>query len=227
MNPLVSVIIPVYNGAKYLGEALESVRAQDYEPIEIIVADDGLTDGSAVIAKSFPGVTCLELPKGGVSKARNTAIAHSSGEWLALLDADDQWLPGKIASQVTAGETDPLLGLILTHQSYLFEIEIPTWFRGIGDGGPQPGFEPSTWLIRRAAFDLVGTFDESRALGEDTDWFARALDHGVKRLVLEDSFVVRRVHAQSTTVLNTDHRAAMFQILRESAGRKRARQVDS
>ncbi|MGE0598729.1 MAG: glycosyltransferase family 2 protein [Dehalococcoidia bacterium] len=222
-RPLVSVIIPVYNGAQYLTEALESVRSQDYEPLEIIVADDGSTDDSAVIAESFPGVRCLRLPKCGVSRARNLAIEQASGEWLAFLDADDIWLPGKLAAQVAAGRDSDGPELILTHQTHRFEIAVPEWFRGPRDGSPSLGFEPSSWLVRRSAFLAVGPFDETRTLGEDTDWYLRAMDSGVRNVHLAESFVIRRVHGQSTTVLNTAHRRALFQALRESAARKSAR----
>ena len=87
MNPLVSVIIPVYNGDRFLAEAITSACEQDYEPMEIIVADDGSSDGSVALAKSFPGVRVLELPHSGVSVARNEAVAASTGEWLAFLDS--------------------------------------------------------------------------------------------------------------------------------------------
>src|SRR4029078_4929566 len=112
MNPLVSVIIPVFNGERFLGDALSSVQAQDYRPLEVLVADDGSTDASATLAESFAGVRCLRLEHAGVSRARDRGGAASNGEWLAFLDADDIWLPGKISAQVAAARADPELEMM-------------------------------------------------------------------------------------------------------------------
>jgi glycosyltransferase involved in cell wall biosynthesis len=173
MNPLVSVIIPVYNGEAFLREALDSVFAQDYAPLEVIVADDGSTDSSAAIAESFEGVTCLRLGRGGVSRARNLAVEAAGGEFLAFLDADDVWMPGKTASQVALARAHPKAGFVLCHRVHKFEGDVPSWFHGPIDGSPSPAFEPSSWLVRRRAFEEVGHFDEGSARGTwewNTKW---------------------------------------------------------
>ncbi|MBK7724457.1 MAG: glycosyltransferase family 2 protein [Dehalococcoidia bacterium] len=143
MNPLVSVIIPVHNGAHFLPDSLASVFDQEYRPIEVIVADDGSTDGSAEVAESFPGVRCLRLEKGGVSRARNLAVAASTGEWLAFLDADDRWFPRKLTEQVALGEARPDAGLVLCREVHRFSVDIPEWFHGPTDGGaPRTSLPP-------------------------------------------------------------------------------------
>lgn len=228
VSPPISAIIPVYNGADYLAEAIESVIAQDYTPLEIIVADDGSTDDSAAIARSFPDVTCLDLPHGGVSRARNAAVEHSTGKWLAFLDADDRWLPGKLHAQVAQGEseTGDAGGFVLCCQVHRFEGEVPSWFLKPLDGRSEIAFEPSAWLVRRDVFDAVGPFDEARALGEDTDWLSRARDAGVKYSALEGVFVERRIHDANTSRLLANPNRAMLQILRESLVRKRRKRVN-
>ncbi|MGE0598730.1 MAG: glycosyltransferase family 2 protein [Dehalococcoidia bacterium] len=224
MNPLVSVIIPVHNGAHFLRESIPSVLAQDYEPIEVFVADDGSTDNSADVAESYPGVRCLRLPKGGVSRARNLAVDQSSGEWLAFLDADDTWHPAKLSEQVRLGSEQPEAAFILCHQVCTFEGEVPSWFRGNVDGSPAPAYEPSAWLVRRSTFDQVGPFDESRNLGEDTDWLARAWELGFTHTTSPETLVTRRIHSANATGTIEDNRSAIFQILRQSVERKRRRQ---
>ncbi len=101
---LVTVIIPVYNGAEFLGAAIESAQAQTYRSLEIIIVDDGSTDTSLQIAKEYAAqderIRVIAQPNGGVAKARNTAIAAARGEFIAPLDADDLWIPDKIARQM-------------------------------------------------------------------------------------------------------------------------------
>ena len=100
-GPLVSVIVPVHNGARFLAAALDSVAAQDYGSMEILVVDDGSSDNSAEIAASYR-VRLLQQPNRGVAEARNAGVAESSGELLAFLDQDDLWLERKVSRQVSS-----------------------------------------------------------------------------------------------------------------------------
>lgn len=105
-QPLVSIIIPVYNGEEFLGAAIESAQTQTHRNVEIIVVDDGSKDGSLRLARDYAAkderIRVLSQPNGGVAKARNTAIAAARGEYVAPLDADDLWLPEKIELQLQA-----------------------------------------------------------------------------------------------------------------------------
>lgn len=113
MKPLVSVIIPNYNYANYVCEAINSVLDQTYENIEIIVVDDGSADNSAEILKGYGDrITAIFQPNAGVSAARNNGVKNSSGEYVAFLDADDVWLPKKIEKQVDLFESEKDLGLV-------------------------------------------------------------------------------------------------------------------
>ena len=101
MNAKVSVIIPNYNYARFIGEAIESVLAQTYQPLEIIVVDDASTDDSIKVIESFGDkVKLIRQENGGVGKARNTGARNAGGDFLAFLDADDIWLPEKIEKQI-------------------------------------------------------------------------------------------------------------------------------
>ncbi|MBI4573499.1 MAG: glycosyltransferase family 2 protein, partial [candidate division NC10 bacterium] len=98
-GPLVSVILPVYNGERFLAAAIASILAQDYQPIEVIVVDDGSTDGTAAIARSFQGVRYLYQPNQGPAFARNAGIAVARGAFIAFLDADDLMVPTRLSVQ--------------------------------------------------------------------------------------------------------------------------------
>ena len=111
-RPLVSVVIPTYNCAHYLPAALESVLAQDYDPMEIIVVDDGSTDETQAVLQRYPEVTCIRQANGGLSNARNTGINAARGEWIALLDADDIWPPGKLEEQMQILVAHPEVALL-------------------------------------------------------------------------------------------------------------------
>lgn len=109
----VSVIIPNYNYSQYLREAIDSVLAQTYTNIEVIVVDDGSTDGSREVLASYGGrITAIFQKNAGVSAARNNGVSHSGGKYIAFLDADDVWFPTKIERQVAMFENDDRLGLV-------------------------------------------------------------------------------------------------------------------
>lgn len=176
--PNVSVLIPAYNAAGCVSRAIESVLAQTVPPLEILVVDDGSADGTAEVVERFGApVRLLRQANGGPAAARNHAARKASGEWLALLDADDAWLPQKLERQLpyASGER---VGLV------------HCW--GPPGGGPVPDaitFETlwekncivnSSALVRREAFQAVGGFDEDRALisVEDYNLWLRLLAAG-------------------------------------------------
>ena len=113
--PLVSVVIPAYNAAWCIEKALASVLEQSYSPLEIIVVNDGSSDATPARVKDFgERVRLIEQPNGGLSNARNTGIRQARGEWVAFLDADDYWLPGKLQRQMELLAAQPELGFCST-----------------------------------------------------------------------------------------------------------------
>ncbi len=183
VKPKVSVIIPTYNRLPMVQEAVESVLAQDFEDFELIVVDDGSTDGTAEVIRKYGGrVRLIEHAHNrGVSAARNTGILHSRGKYIAFLDSDDLWVKGKLRIQVNFLDENPQFLLCYTdeiwirkgkrvnpmkkHSKYsgwIFEKCLPLCI-----------ISPSSAMMRRSLFQKVGLFDEALPVCEDYDFWLR------------------------------------------------------
>jgi len=222
-RPTISVIVPVYKGERFLADALDSVAAQTYAPLETIVVDDGSPDASAEIAAARPGVRLVRQSNQGVAAARNAGLAAARGELLAFLDQDDEWLPGKLARQVAHLLEHPDVAIVLTHMHHVLVEDTPRpgWFRPDWLSEPQQGFTPSVWLVRREAFELVGAFDTGYEVACDSDWLARAKDAGLRQAMLEDALVRWRVHGANGTYDQETMRREMLSMVRSSAASQR------
>ena len=178
--PLVSAIIPNYNYGRYLGQAVESVLAQSYPAVEVLVVDDGSTDNSEAVAARYGArVRWFRQQHRGVSVARNRGVRESRGALVAFLDADDAWLPGKLEQQVRVIRQRPELGLVHCGEAVVDESGREVSRRVEGGAGwvaeellrcrrvviVAPG---STALVPRAVFDAIGGFDP--ALSTFADW---------------------------------------------------------
>ncbi|MFN8492866.1 MAG: glycosyltransferase family A protein [Caldilineaceae bacterium] len=192
---LVSVIIPVYNGERYLSAAIESVLAQNYRPLEIIVVDDGSTDDSAAVAKRFPAHYVWQA-QSGASAARNHGIALAQGEFLAFLDADDLWVEDKLQCQTQALATDPELAMVFgqVEQFYSPEITNESALPDLGTRHTLAGVHVGAMLIRRRAFTQVEPFDPQWQVAHFIEWYTRAQKIGLKSLILPQVVMKRRIH---------------------------------
>ncbi len=200
-QPLVSVIVPAYNRERYLGEALDSIVNQGYHPLEIIVADDGSSDGTARVARAYPEVRLLSLAHGGPAAARNAAIAVSRGALLAFLDSDDYWTPGKLDAQVQLLQRNPHLGCCFTRMWHFLEPghTRPAWAEPVELARHAHLLSICSMLARREVFDQVGDFDIRLTWGEDTDWLFRAQVARIPCATLPEVFVHRRIHDTNLT----------------------------
>jgi glycosyltransferase involved in cell wall biosynthesis len=214
-RPLVSAIVPVWNGERYLGEALDSILAQDYEPLETIVVDDGSTDGSADIARSR-GIEPLVQANGGPAVARNAGIAASSGEIVMFLDQDDVWLPGKVRNQVEALAAHPEAGVLYGRMEVFLEpgTPWPDWLDSAWQTEPNTGFTPGTLAIRREALEAVGGFDPEYRVASDGEWLVRSRRAGIGSLVSEDLVLRYRVHGRNQSYDKALARSEMLRALR-------------
>jgi glycosyltransferase involved in cell wall biosynthesis len=183
--PKVSVIIPTYNCAHYVAQAVESALSQTYRDLEVIVLDDGSVDKTAEVMQRYEGkVKYIRQENSGLPAARNRAIEASSGEFIALLDADDWWEPHKLSEQVPMLEQDPEICLVYSDLEVVYDDgKIISSFlssRPLATDGYvfdrllHSGFIiPSTVLLRRTHFEEAGMFDESMRSHEDIDLWLR------------------------------------------------------
>lgn len=185
MKPLVSAIIPNYNYAQYVAEAVESALDQTYESLEVIVVDDGSKDGSLEVLEKFGDrIKVITKQNAGVSAARNTGVAASSGEYVAFLDADDAWLPEKIEKQLELFTTVTSVGMV--HTGVVEVDESGARLRDDTNGmeGSVSGelllFERPVILgggsgivVSRKAFEEAGGFDTRLSTSADWDFFYR------------------------------------------------------
>lgn len=183
--PTVSVIIPTYNRAHLIRKSLESVLNQTFDDFEIIVFDDGSTDDTEKVVKQFTDerIRCLRHEQNrGAAAARNTGIRAARGDYIAFLDSDDEWLPHKLAKQLTALQSAPAsVGASCTASYHIFgqrvKKHVPvlsgTWLRTLLWGCDlNPG---ATLLVSRRVLDDVGLLDETLPRYEDWDWLIRCV----------------------------------------------------
>jgi glycosyltransferase involved in cell wall biosynthesis len=201
-NPLISCIISGYNGERYVREAIDSVFAQSYRPIEVIVADDGSTDGSARAAAEYGDrLRFVTQPTAGPPATRNLGLGAARGELVAFLDADDLWHPEKLERQMARFRSRPELDYCLTHVQLFWIAELreeEAAYRGHPRVQP-PGYATTTLLARRALFDRIGAFNPELWFADSADWFTRATEHGAVMEVLPDVMTYRRMHHTNLT----------------------------
>jgi len=209
MAALVSVIIPNYNYAEFLATAIDSVLKQDYQPIEIIVVDDGSTDGSREILRSYKSrIKTVEIKNSGAPTARNFGFMKAEGSFIAYLDADDFWMPNKISSQLQRlHETNTELvycRMVVIDSNSMSEVETTENREGrfrnefLLNPGRTP-FPPSTVLMTRDLVAKVGLWDTTfESPAEDFDYFRRCAKY-TDFAVVDKALVVHRNHGKSLT----------------------------
>jgi glycosyltransferase involved in cell wall biosynthesis len=223
----ISVLIPCWNAQAYVGDAIRSVLAQDMAPTEIIVVDDGSTDRSAAIAEAFgPDVILLRQPNRGVGAALNLALSHATGDAIAFLDADDLWLPQKLTVQTAALAANPDLDGVFAHMRAFVSPDLSAEQRTAVSVSAEsmPAFVKNTLLLRRHAFERLGTFDEDRRHADFIAWYARASAGGFRWQMLPDLVSLRRIHATNMGRINREsQREDYLLVMKELIERKRAK----
>jgi len=220
----ISVLLPCYNAAPHLAEALDSVLAQDVPVREIIVVDDGSSDDSAAVAEGFsPRVRCDRQPHQGIGATRNRALSLAGGELVAFLDADDLWPPGSLASRLeilmSDGSVDCVGGMVEEFISP--ELDTDSRHGLVCAPGLLLGRLVSAMLVRRRVFDQVGDFDTAYGLAENVDWVARAKDAGILIRTVEQVVLRRRIHLSNTGTRSRHLRSEYLAVLKASIDRRR------
>ena len=222
--PGVSVVLPVFNGARFLADALTSIVAQEVQALEVIVVDDGSTDESFAIAEAWrPPLRTLRQPNAGPTAARNRGIEIAQGELIAFLDADDLWLAGSLRRHCAILDSWPELDFVLgPGRVEHAERSAAARFRSAEESIAIFSF--GAGLFRRRAFDRVGLLSEDLRNAEDTDWFMRARDAGLDWLPIEDvGLVYRRRQGTASRPLPASQ---VFQVLARASARRRTKPKD-
>jgi glycosyltransferase involved in cell wall biosynthesis len=230
-RPMLSVIIPAYNGAVFLAEAVESVYQQNYHPLEIIIVDDGSTDDTARIAANFKGDVryVYQAHSGRPAAGRNRGIKESVGEIIGFLDQDDLWPANKLALQISPLLNDLSLDVILGHTQMMQLTSTVAGKREFeASSKPVDYMLLSSALFKRPVFEKVGFFDESLAyFGDDLDWFIRAREQGISVRQLDEVTLFWRIHETNTSHTQPirDHARgydrALTEVIKKSLDRRR------
>ena len=227
-SPKVDIIIPAYNQGDYLKESVESALAQTWENLEIIIVDDGSTDDTAKVGRSFadPRVTYIYHDNKGLSGARNTGLGHSTGEYVSFLDSDDLFFPTKIQNLLSLFDQNPEIGLAAGDSTLIDDHGQPIG-KTYGDGLPN---NPTGWLqgnrfhvgavlVKKEWLDKVEPFDESLRACEDWDMWLRLSIAGCKMAWLPEMVSMYRVHGQQMTRETMRMKSAMFSVLDKTFSR--------
>ena len=217
-TPRITAIIAVYNGEEFISQSIQSILRQDYQNLELVVVDDGSTDHTREIVKSFGDqIKLIEQENRGPSNARNVGIKHACGSILGFLDADDLWSHHHITS---------LLPFLLDGQSFDSARGRSRFFQSNGihtiTMGETFGLElVGSALYKKSLFDRVGLFDETMASGEDLDWRMRFEEIGGKEKRVDDITVFCRRHAHNLTNATEINSKGRLEAFRKKLRRQR------
>lgn len=222
-SSLVSVIIPVWNGAAFMPDAVSSILAQRYSPLEILVVDDGSTDDTASVAARLQGnIRYLAFPHRGLMPTRLAGVAAARGEIIAWLDVDDLWSENKLGVQLALLREYPEI-LIVNGYTQLLRLvgmnEGRMQFEAWGEPVLAPSFGSA--LFRRDALVQLGGLDGSNSRS-DLDWFMRARERQVPMLIHSDVVQFYRRHSKNTSNDHDVEKRELLRMLSDSLARRGA-----
>jgi glycosyltransferase involved in cell wall biosynthesis len=218
----------VRNGERFLASAIDSVRAQDYRPLEIIVVDGQSTDSTPAIATSFPEVRLIPQTGRGVADAYNVGVEAARGELVAFLSHDDLWTPDKLSVQAEHLRAHPDIQYCVARVKFFLEdgSSPPPGFKRHLLVGDHVGFIMETLMARRSVLRAVGGFDPALSVANDTDWFARAKDAEVPMAVIPKVLLMKRLHGTNLTGNSLVVQRELMEVVKQSLKRQRGRQAD-
>lgn len=223
MTASVSIIIPTHDRVDFIADAVASVLDQGVARMEVIVVDDGSTDGSAAMLRERFGdsITVVHQANAGPAAARNTGIGLATAALVAFLDSDDRWVPGTLAHRMQLLDAHPSAELVVGRTQVVHrpgDDESP-W---VPLGEPVTTRMLGVTLVRRSALDRVGLFDERMRFGEDEDWFLRADELGLR--IVPDDLVGQEVRRHETNMTHDDagRKRALLQLVKNRRDRGRA-----
>jgi glycosyltransferase involved in cell wall biosynthesis len=218
---LISVMMPARDAASYIAEAIESVLGQGEAALEVVVVDDGSTDGTAEVAESFGAPVRVTRQEAlGEAAARNACLRMARGSVFAFLDADDIWPPGRLEPQLKALR-NPEVDLVFGHQLQFRSPELgPDVPRFAGEGEIIRSPLVGSMMVSREVFERVGAYRDFR-IATTMDWLARARELGLRELMLPDVLLRRRLHPAGHSLRDREHFGDYARILKASLDRRR------
>jgi glycosyltransferase involved in cell wall biosynthesis len=215
----VSVIIPAYNAARFLADAISSVFAQSHPHIQTVVVDDGSTDDTADVVRHY-AVSYVRQQHSGIAAARNTGVLAARGSLLAFLDADDLWTREKLARQINLLAQHPEIQLVAGRVEQFYDEA----YRGARTPlSAQSGgaYTAGALLVRRRDFFRVGMFNTRLQLGEFIDWHSRAINSGLRECCLDEVVLRRRIHGENSTSRHQHSQRDYLAVVKSHLDRKR------
>jgi len=222
-SPLVSVIVVVSDGERYIRSALESILEQNYHPFEIIVIDGQSVDHTAAIVQSYKSINYIYQAGQGLANARNTGIKAARGDLIAFLDADDLWTPYKLRIQVDYLIQNPQIQYV------------NAWVKLFVEPGYIPGSRytkkfleqvhigrtPGTLIARRSAFYIAGLFGTEFSIACDAEWFTRANACKIPMFIVPEVLLYKRIHHNNLSSNVRVHKRELMTVIRQSIVRQR------
>jgi glycosyltransferase involved in cell wall biosynthesis len=229
-RPLVSCVVSVFNGERYLREALDSILNQTWRPLDVIVADDGSIDGSRAIATSYGApVRLVTQSTAGPSATRNLGVGAARGEFIAFLDADDLWHPEKLTRQMAQFAARPQIDLCITYVQMFWSDQLAAeaeHYRHHPRRAPVQGYATTSLLARRSAFERSGPFDSTLWFADAVDWFIRAREKGLDLHVLNEVLTYHRMHDRNLTRRRSDaSRNEFLGVVKAAVDRRRSERL--
>jgi len=224
--PRVSVIVPVFNGERYLEETLRCALGQSLKPDEVIVVDDGSSDSSAEIAERIDGpVRCIRQANAGVAAARNRGLSAAEGELIAFLDHDDLWPQDKLEIQVAALRENPEVDIVSGRMRVIGGALPGRPWSAEGPREAPAGAYLAATVIRRSVFDRIGPLDEGIGhAADDLEFFMRARDLGIRLLRLDAVTLLYRWHGGNTSTDIESGALGQLEAVKQSLDRRRGTQ---
>jgi len=224
--PLFSVVLPVYNGQEFIAEAIESVLNQNFKSMELIVVNDGSTDNTENVLKTFEEeITYLKQDKHGPSHARNRGVEAANGAYISFIDADDVWVPNCLTTHFDQIERfknlDISLGLTCEMSfSNVEEVDLKQ-----AEKNSSMYLSLCAVAVNRTVFDKVGFFDEELILSQDIDWFFRARDNELNIAISRKLVLLYRRHLNNRTNDKKMSRFYLFKLLKKTKDRRAGSQI--
>jgi glycosyltransferase involved in cell wall biosynthesis len=222
-SPLISVIIPVLNGERFLAAAIDSIRLQHVAPLEIIVIDDGSTDRTAALVSTLgDDIRYLFQTNQGPSAARNAGLRMANGEIIAFLDADDIWPANRLSLLLKRLQKEPSLEIVLGRLQFTGQLtEAERKMRFEGPDNVTMSLSLGSGIYKESVFSKVGLFDERLFHYEDYEWFMRARENDIPIVILKDVTYIYQKRPDSLIRQQDPQARHLIRIFKMSLDRRR------